>query len=188
MVVGHWPASPFGSFADVMVERSDGHRLLLAPSDDVAGFVAATYRFDEVRITPVAIRRSSDRWEVAAGPLELDLTLGSRTWLGRLLRLVPGALATSLGWAHVTGLVARLLLPGVRTVGTAGGGRIERYGARDVRRVLAVRARWEGADLGNLRPVRPAPRFGFSSTPASPSVVDVVTTVWAPRRRFRRAR
>ena len=88
MVVGHWPASPFGSFADVMVERSDGHRLLLAPSDDVAGFVAAMYRFDEVRITPVAIRRSSDRWEVAAGPLELDLTLGSRTWLGRLLRLV----------------------------------------------------------------------------------------------------
>ena len=42
LVVGHWPESPLGSFSDVMVERADGHRMLLAPSEEVAGFVAAT--------------------------------------------------------------------------------------------------------------------------------------------------
>ncbi|QDC23260.1 hypothetical protein FE374_00180 [Georgenia yuyongxinii] len=178
VVVGDWPDSPFGPFADVMVERADGHRLLLAPTEEVAEFVSATYRFDEVRIVPVTVDRSGHRWRVAAGPLDLDLALGSRTWLGHLLRLVPGPIATSLGWARVTSFAARLLLPGVRTVGTAGGGRIEWYGARDVRRVVAARAAWDGTGLGDLRPVRPAPRFGFSSTPARPSVVTVVTTVW----------
>ena len=52
-VVGHWPRSPFGPFTDVMVERPDGHRVLLAPARPVADFVAQTYRFDEVRIVPV---------------------------------------------------------------------------------------------------------------------------------------
>ena len=40
LVVGMWPRSPLGSFADVMVERADGHRILLAPSDEVAEFDA----------------------------------------------------------------------------------------------------------------------------------------------------
>ena len=52
-VVGHWPVSPFGAFTDVMVERPDGHRMLLAPSEEVAAFVAGTYRFDEVCRIPV---------------------------------------------------------------------------------------------------------------------------------------
>jgi hypothetical protein len=33
-----------------MIERADGHRVLLAPTRAVGEFVAATYRFDEVRI------------------------------------------------------------------------------------------------------------------------------------------
>jgi hypothetical protein len=32
LVVGNWAHTPLGSFADVMVERPDGHRVLLAPS------------------------------------------------------------------------------------------------------------------------------------------------------------
>src|SRR4051794_37547125 len=31
-VLGRWSSSPWGAFADVMVERPDGHRILLAPT------------------------------------------------------------------------------------------------------------------------------------------------------------
>ena len=36
VVIGHWPTSPLGAFTDAMVERPDGHRILLAP-DERAG-------------------------------------------------------------------------------------------------------------------------------------------------------
>ncbi len=52
LVVGMWPVSPFGPIADLMIERPDGHRLLIAPEQPVADFIAATYRFDEVRVEP----------------------------------------------------------------------------------------------------------------------------------------
>jgi hypothetical protein len=66
---------------------------------------------------------------------------------------------------------------GVRTVGTAGNGRREWYGATDTRRVDAMSGTFEGQDLGRLADVDPPCRFGFSSTPRRPSVTSVVTTV-----------
>jgi hypothetical protein len=39
---------------------------------------------------------------------------------------------------------------------------------------------WDGADLGELAPVDPPARFGFSSTPARPSLTRVVSTVELP--------
>lgn len=177
LVLGHWPRSPFGPFADVMVERADGHRVLLAPDERIAEFVSATYRFDEVRLVPVQVRRAGAGWWVSAGPLTLWFEVGARAALGHLLRLVPPVVARSRWWAYAVSPVARLVLPGVRTVGTAGGGRREWYGARDLHRVRALRASWSGADLGALRPVEPPPRFGFSSTPAVPSLVSVTSTV-----------
>ncbi|PFG39706.1 hypothetical protein ATJ97_2219 [Georgenia soli] len=176
-VVGHWPVSPFGAFADVMLERADGHRVLLAPDDDVAEFVSATYVFDEVVTTSVTVTADGDRRAVRAGPLDLWFVVGGRTALGHLLRAVPGPLAESPGWARLTDPLAAAVLPGVRTVGTAGGGRREWYAARDFRRVAAARLRWDGTELGDLRPVDPPARFGFSSTPAGPSHVTVVSTV-----------
>ena len=177
LVLGHWPRSPFGPFADAMVERADGHRVLLAPDERVAEFVSATYRFDEVRLVPVQVRRAGAGWWVSAGPLTLWFEVGARAPLGHLLRLVPPVVARSRWWAHAVSPVARVVLPGVRTVGTAGGGRREWYGARDVHRVRTLRASWAGTDLGALRPVEPPPRFGFSSTPAEPSLVAVTSTV-----------
>ena len=50
VVVGRWHTTPLGSFADAMVETAAGHRVLLAPRQEVADFIAATYSFDEVRI------------------------------------------------------------------------------------------------------------------------------------------
>jgi hypothetical protein len=160
-----------------MVERADGHRLLLAPTDEVAGYVAGTYAFDEVRVVPFDVAVRGADWRVDAGPLALSFTAGRRPLVGVVLRLVPRGLATRIPWVRAVGLVARLALPGVRTSGTAGGGRREFYAALDLRRIAGGEVRWEGADQGPVAPVDPPVRFGFGSTPARPSLVRIVTLV-----------
>ena len=178
IVVGRWRSSPLGTFADAMVETAAGHRVLLAPSREVAEFVEATYSFDTVRIEDVRVEETpGGTWSVRSPSLHLDVVLGRRTPLGRLLRLVPRRLAESPAWCTVTDTVARVALRGVRTRGTAGGGRREWYGATDHHAVTGLSGSFDGSDLGDLRPVLPSPRFGFSSTPAAPSITQVVTTV-----------
>lgn len=181
IVVGHWGRTPMGSFSDVMVETRNGHRVLLAPDADVASFVESTYSFDEVRIEPVVVTLDdsvgSRGWRVTTPSLELELTVGRRTLVGRLLRLVPRRIATHPAWCSITDPVARVVLRGVRTRGAAREGRREYYGATDMRKVVAAAGRYEDTELGPLRPVEPPCRFGFSSTPRRPSVTDVVTTV-----------
>ena len=181
VVVGRWSDSPLGSFADVMLAEPDGSRWLLAPSQQVADFVSSTYHFDRVVVGDVVVRGGEapgeDWWDVAAPGLELTFSVGRRPALGLLLRLVPRRLATAPAWARVTDPVARVLLRGVRTRGTAGGGRRESYGATDLHRVTSMTGTWQGDDLGDLAPVSPDPRFGFGSTPRRPSVTAVVTTV-----------
>jgi hypothetical protein len=114
---------------------------------------------------------------VRSPTLELDLVVGPRTGLGRLLRLVPGPVAASPAFATMADPVARLVLDGVRTRGTARTGRREYYGATDVHAVTAMTGALHGVPLGALAPVDPPCRFGFSSTPRRPSVTDVVTTI-----------
>ena len=177
IVVGMWPRSPLGGFADVMVERPDGHRILLAPSDAVADFVSSTYAFDEVRVVPVSYSRTGRVIDVDAGPLALRFLIGGISPLGRLLRVVPRRLATQPAWLRLIDPVARLLVRGARTAGSAGGGRREYYGVTSARAILAISARWDGADLGRLAPLSPPVRFGFGSAPASPHIVEVVTTI-----------
>jgi hypothetical protein len=179
VVVGRWRSSPLGSFTDVMVERADGLRVLLAPRDDVADLVAGTYAFDAVHVVPVGLRADEGRrlWRLRAGPLTADLSLGPRTPLGRLLLAVPRHPALGTLVATAADPVARLLVDGVRTRGTAGRGRREWYTASDQHAITAVRAQWGSADLGALAPVVPAVRFGFSSVPATPTVTRVRTTI-----------
>lgn len=175
VVLGHWAVSPFGPFSDVMLEDADGNRLLLAPTGPTAEFIAGTYAFDRVRVVPVGVRRDAAHWRVTAGPLDLRFTTGRRGALGLLLRAVPGAVAARPAWTAVTDPLARLLL-GVRTRGTAGRGRREWYGVRDLRVLTAASTVLDGRDLGPLAPVVPV-RFGFGSTPRRPSLVRVTTTV-----------
>ncbi len=187
VVVGWWLETPFGPFADVMVERADGHRVLLAPSEQVADLVATTYTFDEVRIEAVEVfagtaQRPGGGQELQSfGPsspsLSLTLEVGDRTGLGRLLRVVPGRVATSPAFATLADPVARVALRGVRTRGVARAGRREYYGATDVRAVTSMTGAFDGVDLGSLAPVDPPCRFGFSSTPRRPSVTEVTTTI-----------
>lgn len=183
-----------------MVERPDGHRVLLAPSREVADFVAATYAFDTVRIVGVAVRdgdpdvggeRAADwgdvddpeladedaaTWTVTAGPLVMRLGFGRRTVLGRLIGAVPMRIATSTVWAAAIDPIARTVMRGVRTRGRTLSRR-EWYAARDVRSITGLTASWDGADLGRLAAVDPPVRFGFGSTPRRPSLVTLVTTV-----------
>lgn len=177
MVVGWWPASPFGAFADVMQEAPDGTRVLRAPSAEVATYVQETYRFDRVDVVPVAVDRRPDRLVVDAGSLHAEVAIGRRSALGQLLRAVPGRVAAAPWWCSLQDPIARVVLRGVRTRGTAGNDRREWYGARDQHRVEAVRATLDGEDLGPLADVWPPVRFGFSSTPKTPSIVRVTTTI-----------
>lgn len=180
VVIGMWDDSPLGRFADVMIEDAAGHRLLLAPSPEVADYVSSTYSFDEVRVVPVARRRVDGGIAVTAGDLEVTLDVGPISWLGVLLRLVPRGLATRPAWLTVVDPVARVLVRGARTAGTAGGGRREYYGVTLVRDLASVTAVRGGVDLGSLTPLSPPVRFGFGSAPARPSLVDVVSTIRRP--------
>ncbi|EKX60033.1 hypothetical protein Sipo8835_09955 [Streptomyces ipomoeae] len=177
LVLGHWQRSPFGPFSDVMIERADGERLLLAPSRRTADFVSGTYTFDTVHVVPVRVSVSDDTWTVTAGPLALDFATARRGIPGLLLRAVPGVLAARPVWSALTYWPARLIPPGLRTLGSAGAGRREWYGVRDLRPVAAVSAVFEGRDLGAMAPVTPPVRFGFGSVPRRPTLARVTTTV-----------
>lgn len=177
VVLGHWPTTPLGPFSDAMVETAGGHRVLLAPREEVADFIAATYVFDEVRIEPFEVVTSPGAWSVRSPSLALDLAVGRRTALGAALGAVPSRLAESPAWCTLTDPVARVALRGVRTRGVARAGRREWYGATDARVVTSLSGSFDGAGLGSLAPVDPPCRFGFSSTPRRPSVTTVVTTV-----------
>jgi hypothetical protein len=152
-VVGRWMSSPFGAFLDVMHERPDGTRRLIAPTEQVAQFVSDTYRFDEVVVAACSSRRNGQLLHVQAGDVDLDITVGRRSPLGWLLRLVPRRLAIAPGWSLVIGPIARVLLPGVRTSGSAGGGRREYYGATDQHRVTVISGTLAGEELGSLASV-----------------------------------
>ena len=177
IVVGMWQRSPFGSFTDVMLEDSRGHRTLLAPTAEIAEFISSTYSFDEVSIVPVTREGRGRALRVRAGELDVTMEIGRVAPLGLLMRLIPKRLATDPRWLTLIDPIARLILAGTRTAGTAGGGLSEYYGVTDVRRILTSRGTLDGDDLGRLAPLAPPVRFGFGSAPASPSMVDVVTTI-----------
>ncbi|MGV8873287.1 MAG: hypothetical protein ACOH2Q_12240 [Rhodococcus sp. (in: high G+C Gram-positive bacteria)] len=178
IVVGHWTRSPLGEFTDVMIQFADGRRLLVAPTEDVREFVTATYTFDSTELAPVTFAAEAGGWRsVQAGDLSVRIRVTGPTALGRLLSLVPDAVSTAPWFCTISDPIARVVLRGVRTRGSAGGGRREYYGARGQHRVVDVQAAWQGADLGALTPVSPPVTFGFGSTPAAPSVTSITTTI-----------
>jgi hypothetical protein len=177
LVVGIWPTSPFGPVCDAMIQDADGRRMLLAPTVELGDFVAATYRFDVVRVEPLTLVAAGRVWTLDGPSLQLRFETGPRTALGQVLTAVPRPLARSRLWARAIDPVARAFRPGVRTAGTAGGGRREFYCALDEHRLIRASATLDGAPLGDLRPLVPPVSFGFGSTPARPSIVRVTTLI-----------
>jgi hypothetical protein len=176
VVIGRWPVSPFGPVADAMVEDSAGHRVLIAQDDALAAYIASIYAFDDVIVGPVDCGRGPDRLWFHGGPLRLDVIVDRRDLLGWALHAVPRRVATNDTWVKFTDLLARALLRDVRTRGTTPGG-TELYAATDRHRVSAIDGSWNDTDLGDLRDVDPPVRFGFSSAPRQPSIVEVTTKV-----------
>jgi hypothetical protein len=177
VVVGLWQGSPFGPFADAMVELPSGRRILLAPTAEVADFIAAVYNFDEIRVVDIGVQHAGGALTLDAGRLQLRAALGARTAIGMAARLIPRPLAVHPQWLRAVSPFAALLSPGVRTAGTAGGGRREYYGVTDLHRIDAATVSWDGIDAGALAAVRPAVGFGFSSVPPQPGIARVRTTV-----------
>jgi hypothetical protein len=177
VVVGLWQQSPFGPFADAMVELPSGRRILLAPTAEVGDFIAEVYNFDETRVLDVAASRSGHRLRVDAGPLRIRAAVGARTSLGAFARLVPRPVAVHPRWLRAVSPLAARLSAGVRTAGAAKGGRQEYYGVTDLHRIDSASVGWDGGDAGSLAAIRPAVTFGFSSVPPEPSLARVRTTV-----------
>jgi hypothetical protein len=180
LVLGHWQTSPFGPVSDVMIEHPGGHRQLLAPTPELGQFIAETYAFDEVTTVPVTVSRAGPQWSISAGPLTLSFTTGGRGALGALLRSVPPPLAQNLSWVRLISTPATVL-QGVRTYGTAGNHRREWYAAQDLHQITSAAATLNGTDLGPLTEIDPPVRFGFTSTPSTPSLTRVTTTIQLPR-------
>lgn len=177
LVIGHWPHSPFGCFTDAMVADASGRRTLVAPTDEIAEYVSQTYQFDDIDVAEVRFTATGGTWTFDGGDLTAHLSVGRRTALGWLLRPIPRSVSAAPALTALTDPVARIVLRGVRTRGTAGGDRREYYGPHDVRAIASLSGTWRGQDLGDLAPVDPTPDFGFSSTPRRPSVTDVTTTI-----------
>jgi hypothetical protein len=180
MVVGSWLETPFGRFADVMVETAEGERILLAPTAEIAEFVSATYTFDRTELGSVAVVHTADGFTVSAPGLEASGRLGGPAPFEWLLRLVPSRVATAPAWLRAVDPAAARLIPGVRTAGSAGHGRREYYGVRRTQRIASVDAVFRGVELGGLAPLSPPVRFGFSSAPPLPQLVSVTTTIDVP--------
>jgi len=176
-VVGLWQQSPFGPFADAMVELPSGHRILLAPTAEAADFIAAVYNFDETRVLDVAASHTAHQLRVDAGPLRIRAAIGERTRLGSIARLVPRPVAVHPNWLRAINPLAARLSPGVRTAGAAKGGWQEYYGVTDLHCIDSASVGWDGGDAGSLTAVRPGVTFGFSSVPPDPSLARVRTTV-----------
>jgi hypothetical protein len=188
IVVGRWTTTPYGPFSDVMVEKPTGQRVLLAPSVRIAHLISQTYEFDEVRVTPVTVlvdgaddagsaAGPGTTWTVSSAGLRLKLTTGGRMPVGRLLGSVPVALASRTQWAGAVDPVASALMRGVHTRGTGRSGLRAWYSPVDLHRIETASGTLAGESLGSLAPVDPPTRFGFSSTPRTPSVTKVVSTV-----------
>lgn len=177
IVIGQWHQTPYGTFNDVMVQTSEGHRRLLAPTQQVAEFIEQTYTFDEVSIVPVTVTAEGDTHRLEADDLDVSWTVGRRTAIGGLLRAVPAPLAITPAWCRAIDPIARVVMRGVRTAGTARAGRREFYGARDVRALDSASGHYSGQPLGELTAVKPAVSFGFGSVPTKPAVTTIVTTI-----------
>lgn len=184
VVVGAWARSPLGPFVDVMWRDPEGHRCLLAPTREVAAYVADLYRFDTVEVVPVRGGVRGSAVAVDAGPLRLRALLAPRDWRSWLFAMRPRPLRRSPGWIRLEDVLARpfvgALLGGgaaVRAAGVAPGGQRELYGADDWRRLADARLAVDGVDAGPMAPMPADFGVGLSAFPRVPASVRLGTLI-----------
>lgn len=175
VVVGSWQTSPVGPFTDVMWVEPDGTRILLAPDDTVARFVAAIYRFERVEVVPFTTRARPRHLEVEAGDRRIALMAGRGI-------AVPGPRPPWLTRWVERPLAAATL--GVRTWGVSPTGVEEWYQVSTYRRVRAAHAWRDGHVAGSMAPLEPPLDVGFSEPPRRPSWVALRSVLRDPTGRL----
>jgi hypothetical protein len=172
--VGSWLSSPVGRLDDLMWAQPDGRRVLVAATEEGAGYVSSVYGFDDVVVGPLEVRLEGRFLDLRAPELHLELHL-------------TGGAGVHLPWVRpawftrwVEAPIAHRLL-GVKVYGTSPSGVREWYRAVSFRRVVAGWASIDGRDLGRLGPVDPPAGFGFSEPPRFPSMVGVQPMLQFPR-------
>lgn len=171
-VVGRWPTSPVGPMCDVMWATPTDRRILLAPTDEVAGFITQIYDFDEVRVEPLTVVGDQRSTTVRSDGLELMLSAGRR------LPLLPSARPLAMTrW--VESPIARALL-GVHAYGTSPTGAIEWYQSSGLGWVNGGSARLDQRSIGTPQRLMRPLRVGFSEPPKRPSIVSVRVTIDLP--------
>ena len=173
-MVGTWSTSPLGRLDDLMWARPDGRRLLLASTEEAAGYVSGVYAFDEVVVSPLRVDLRGRSLHLRAPGLGLELHLTG----GRALAVPWPRPAWFTRW--VEGPVARRLL-GVNTYGVSPSGVREWYRAVSIRRIVDGWASLDGRDLGRVGPIDPPAGFGFSEPPRFPTMVGVHPLLEWPR-------
>lgn len=174
-MIGTWRVSPVGPLDDLMWARPDGQRILVAATEEEAGYVAGVYGFDDVVVSPLRVGFDGRFLHLHAAGLGLELHLSG------------GRVAVALPWPRpawftrwIEGPVARRLL-GVETYGVSPTGVREWYRAVSLRRVVTGWASIDGRDLGRLAAIDRRAGFGFSEPPRFPSMVGVHPLLERPR-------
>jgi len=176
-VIGTWRASPIGPLDDLMWARPDGRRILVAATDEGAGYVSGVYTFDHVVVGPLDVRLDGRRIDLRADVDGLGLALHLRA--GRAIAVPWPRPAWFTRW--IEGPIARRVF-GVRTYGVSPTGVEEWYRAVSYRRLLDGSASIDGRDLGPLGDIDPPIGFGFSEPPRRPTMVGVHPLLRRPTR------
>ena len=193
-VIGWWPRSPFGAFADVMWSQPDGTRVLLVTRDEIRDFVGTHYRFDRCERVPIRLVTRGATVAVRAGRCGVLYSIASaERCRSSLLCDRPPSGPTSDGSVSRTECCAhcpvhgsarpRRSMPGVERRRESGSGtRFHDY------RAIRAQATVDGADAGPT--VGEAIEgFGFSAFPPRAAQVRVTSMIDAtlPRPRPPRA-
>lgn len=165
LVVGHWACSPIGPFSDVMWAGPDGRRTLWAPTEAVAEFVGAVYRFDHVEITALKVEGSIAGLTASTPAWSLHLEAAARGF--RIPFRRPAWMTR-----YVEAPVARAWM-GVRPFGVSPTGVREWYRADAWRHIVTGSLVVDGIDAGAIAPVDPPTGFGFSEPPRRPTITAV---------------
>jgi hypothetical protein len=186
VVVGAWARSPLGRLVDVMWRDPAGRRVLLAPTEAAAAYVAGLYTFDEVRVVPVRGGVRGDEVDVQAGPLRLRAAVAPPDWRSWLFALRPRTLRRSPRWVELEDRLARPVVgrligggAGVRAAGVAPGGQREWYGVDDWRPLRWASLHVDGLDRGAMRDMPADLGVGLSAFPPTPASVRVGTMILA---------
>ena len=168
IVVGAWKTSPFGNFTDIMWAKSDGTRVLIAPTQEIADYVTAMYSFDEILLEDVDSIEDGRCLKVKCETMELDFqwNKGFKIPFKRSLLFI----------ATVELFFAKLIFS-TRTYGVTKNNRKEWYAIDRVSHITHATANISGKGVGRFKPMDEPCKFGFSEAPKKPSSCEVRTHI-----------